>query len=362
MAEFVLAPSRLGDDDGGRALLLLAKELLAKEQANLKQKFDTLTQGILQIPYFVADRSQTFEHKQKRSGLDVHSHMKECMVKELELFLPSDLPRSEIKEYAEVQLGLNESVSTADAPKQAVTATSERAFPYLQYEKKPTSLQLEACFVFILPWDQSSLQVHYVFLNVHKREKSFWTRQETLEVEGKRSVMKFSMVRSTAEQVMSALKSKGKLVEDEAEKFYEKTNKYDSSSIGNAMKLPVSTASSAEEQERPLREAETKEFPSNGGDTHDNKSHEPTESLRMETSDVPTTTVASAGDMLEEEQLTKSVSRPNAITSDPRPPTEVSREEFPEREGNNQSQEPSKPETRQYSTNTQLHAESRNGN
>jgi len=61
MAEFVLAPQTLGDDDGNRALLFVSKRILEKEQADLKQKFESLTQGMSQIPFFVANRSQTFE-------------------------------------------------------------------------------------------------------------------------------------------------------------------------------------------------------------------------------------------------------------------------------------------------------------
>lgn len=249
MAEFVLAPNAPAADERQKtALLFFSKQVLTEEQADLQQKFETITQGALQIPFFVVDRSQTFEHKEKRSGPGAHSHMKEYMVEELDLFLPPDLPRDAIKEHVKLELGLEDNVET-DAPKHKATATSEHAIRYLQCQKEQTSLHLKACFVYLPSWDQSSLQVHYVCLNVRQKPKSFWSREETLEIDGKRSLMTFSMVKSTAMQVVSALKEKGRDVEKETDEFYQKIYLYDSRSIENASHrrpLPSNTASGAD--------------------------------------------------------------------------------------------------------------------
>ena len=227
MAEFVLVPPRdiPPDRENRTALLFFCKHMLAEEQGDLKAKFDFITKELSQNPVFVLDRSQTFEHKQSRTEDGIHRLERQQMLKELELFLPPEL-RAKVKKDATEMLRLEDGIESQ--PSDIATDTKQSPARYIQYEKapgQPSRQHLAACFIHLPSWD--TLEVHHLSLNVSpktiKSWKPFANKVETLEIDGRRSIMQYSMITSTAKQVVSQQDTD---VENETNDFYESISKY----------------------------------------------------------------------------------------------------------------------------------------
>lgn len=226
MAEFVLAPLREVDvippDDGNStAILFFCQQILAKEQDDLQTKFDFITKELSQNPVFVLDKSQSFEHKQSRTENGIHRHEREQMLKELDLLLPPEV-RVMVKKHATSRM----EDGSKSQPSDAAAVSNQCPARYIRYKKalgKPSSQNLEACFIHLPSWD--TLEVQYLSLNVSPKPKSrlsFYSREETLEIDGKRSIKRYSMISSTAIQAMQvASQEVGSTGE-----FYKKIHKY----------------------------------------------------------------------------------------------------------------------------------------
>lgn len=250
MAEFLLVPNVLDTNDS-EALLFFCNQVLiekseeeadlrvesSEKHADLKEKFESITKKLSQIPVFVLDRSQTFEHKQRRTGIGLHSHVRDRMLAELALLLPPELRVKEMKDDAAAMLQREycmrcafDEASTGPLEQTFSSAITTGQLPiqYMQCKKapeQPQSQHLEACFIHLPSCD--TLEVHYFVLNVRPKPKGRFSlpfnKEETLEVDGNRSIRKFSMIRSTAMEVVS---QQGGDVREEIKAFYQKARKY----------------------------------------------------------------------------------------------------------------------------------------
>ena len=261
MAEYSLIPKTSPDttlSDERKALLFLCSQLLndQKPDATPKERYDSLSHRALQIPCFVLDRTQNFDHKANNSGEKCYNFQDQFMMEEINLFLPPSLKQVDLLQQ-DVEIALKQdsltvtpkehgaAIESGDDTDRECSETKEgedkiirECRTYLKCYAIPTNLGcngkcLETCFVYLPSWNDFQFELHYVNVRVSpvKPQSGFIStminrRQEKIELVGTRSIMKFSILMPTAIEAVKLLESKGKPVSDEATKFLTLANKF----------------------------------------------------------------------------------------------------------------------------------------
>lgn len=272
MAEYTILPKDYLDGETSterNALLFFFSELLGKQNPkgeseakarDFRNTFDTIVQAALQSPCFVFQRNQDFEHKANTTGKECHRHLDSFLIKELQMFLPSiDSKWVESQAKAALEKVTTKHNCSAADPSQTADFAESNSMDIdtngpastSQEEEFLSSIihcepidrgnlgigkKLEMCFVFLPNQDEYKFEVHYLEIKAYPTQPhSSWmhslpvfggkNKEERLDLEGTRSVSKFSMLTPTATAIVKSLESEGCDVITTAKDFFEKANK-----------------------------------------------------------------------------------------------------------------------------------------
>ena len=118
--------------------------------------------------------------------------------------------------------------------------------PFLRFIEKmeaSSPTRFEGCFIYVPSWEQFSLQVHYFHVDITDGDESGFTferirkifspKEFKVEMKAKRSVTSFSIIESTAMQIMKTLSANGKIDDNEIEGFVRDTFQPQIDSVGH---------------------------------------------------------------------------------------------------------------------------------